>query len=68
MTRLLPAACALGLIALLVAAPRAAQTPAAAAPEVAAHAGALFTTADNCMACHNNLVTPLGQDVSIGST
>ena len=58
----------LWLLALLVAAPRAAQTPAAAAPAVAAHAGALFTTSDNCMACHNNLVTPLGEDVSIGST
>jgi hypothetical protein len=68
MTRLLPAACVLWLLALLVAAPRAAQTSAAAAPVVRSHTGALFATSDNCMACHNNLVTPLGEDVSIGST
>ena len=68
MRRLLPAACVLWLLALFVAVPRAAQAPAAAARATAAHAGALFTTSDNCMACHNNLVTPLGEDVSIGST
>ncbi len=28
----------------------------------------LFQTADACMACHNGLVTPSGEDVSIGST
>ncbi len=27
----------------------------------------LFTHSDNCVACHNNLVTPSGEDVSIGS-
>lgn len=27
---------------------------------------ALFATADNCMACHNGLTTPDGEDVSIG--
>ncbi len=27
----------------------------------------LFQTANTCMACHNNLVTPSGQDVSIGT-
>ena len=27
---------------------------------------ALFATADNCMACHNGLITPAGDDVSIG--
>lgn len=26
----------------------------------------LFITADNCMNCHNNLVTPAGEDISIG--
>jgi len=26
----------------------------------------LFQSADNCMNCHNNLVTPSGEDVSIG--
>jgi hypothetical protein len=28
--------------------------------------GTLFQTSDNCMACHNNLTTPSGEDVSIG--
>jgi len=34
-----------------------------------AHAvdGGLFQTAETCMVCHNNLVAPSGQDVSIGS-
>jgi hypothetical protein len=27
----------------------------------------LFHTSDNCMACHNGLITPSGEDVSIGS-
>ena len=33
-----------------------------------AHAGPLFQTADNCMACHNGLTSAAGEDVSIGST
>ena len=32
----------------------------------AAKAHSLFQTADGCMACHNGLVTPSGEDVSIG--
>lgn len=28
--------------------------------------GSLFATADQCMACHNNLVSPSGRDISIG--
>ena len=32
------------------------------------HAGPLFQTADNCMACHNGLISPSGEDVSIGSS
>jgi hypothetical protein len=28
----------------------------------------LFTHSENCVACHNNLVAPSGEDVSIGST
>jgi len=27
----------------------------------------LFTHSENCVACHNSLVTPAGEDVSIGS-
>jgi hypothetical protein len=33
---------------------------------VAAQVPQLFVTADRCMACHNGLVTPDGEDVSIG--
>lgn len=33
-----------------------------------AHRGPLFQTADNCMACHNGLITSSGEDVSIGSS
>jgi hypothetical protein len=29
-------------------------------------AGALFQTSDRCIACHNGLTTPLGEDISIG--
>src|SRR6185436_10364164 len=28
----------------------------------------LFTTADDCMACHNSLRAPSGEDVSIGAS
>jgi len=34
---------------------------------VAAARGPLFETSQSCMACHNGLVTPAGEDVSIGS-
>ncbi len=33
----------------------------------AAPPGPLFVTSDQCMACHNGLVTPFGADISIGS-
>ena len=32
------------------------------------HAGMIFKTADDCLACHNSLTTPSGEDVSIGSS
>ena len=31
-----------------------------------AHAGVSFATSDNCVACHNGLTAPSGEDVSIG--
>jgi len=31
-----------------------------------ASAGDLFLTSDNCMACHNGMISPQGQDLSIG--
>jgi len=41
----------------------AALEPQGAPPAVVS---ALFQTSDDCIACHNNLVTPSGEDVSIG--
>ena len=42
--------------------------PAAAARLRRAHAAAgLFAHSENCVACHNNLSTPAGEDVSIGA-
>ncbi|HJX51563.1 MAG TPA: hypothetical protein VJ801_02245, partial [Polyangia bacterium] len=37
-----------------------------ASPRALAAAAELFLTSDNCMACHNGLSTPKGEDVSIG--
>jgi hypothetical protein len=37
-----------------------------AAPATPAHAGVSFATSDNCLACHNGLTAPSGEDVSIG--
>ena len=42
-----------------------ASAQAAHAPEVSNDA--LFQTGDRCFACHSNLTTPSGEDVSIGS-
>lgn len=40
-----------------------------AAPQLAAPAAEdLFQTADQCMACHNGLIAPGGEDVSIGAS
>jgi hypothetical protein len=54
-------ACAVWVVAVLVAHPVAQVRPAAAA-----HANLSFETSDSCLACHNGLTTPDGQDVSIG--
>ena len=48
--------------ALLIAQPH--SPPTAAAKETTAEA--LFRTADGCLACHNGLVGPAGEDISIG--
>ncbi len=52
-------------------APQSAPQPATghqppAQPAQAIAPGSLFATADQCLACHNNLVSPSGRDVSIG--
>ncbi len=65
----LSAAFAAWLLALLLT-----QQPGAAAPQVAeqplpmpaAHSDGLFLTSHDCVACHNGLTTPAGEDVSIG--
>jgi hypothetical protein len=44
----------------------AAATAAPAAGAEPLEPGTLFQASDNCMACHNNLTTPTGEDVSIG--
>lgn len=84
MRRLLTLAAALWLLSLVTTAvprdgldtpgPSGQGTPSQAAKELPAasvaraHAGELFQTSDNCMACHNSLTTPSGEDVSIGSS
>ena len=50
---------------LLMGGPRATDT--AMASEAADGAHARFATSDTCIACHNGLTTPAGEDVSIGS-
>jgi len=45
--------------------PSARQSAAAADPHAAAP-GVTFETSDNCLACHNGLTAPSGEDVSIG--
>ena len=66
-SRSLSAIAAVWAVALLVAAPHAQQT-APAHPAVAGHDAERFQTAENCVACHNGLVTPSGEDVSIGAS
>jgi len=50
------------LLSVAVQNPMAAQTRQVAA----AHAAVSFETSDSCLACHNGLTTPDGEDVSIG--
>src|SRR5690349_11053108 len=74
MKRILPLACAVWLLALFTEAPRAAQTAETAEGGVKPNAQqllrnlSLFTTSENCVACHNVLTTPQGEDVSIGAS
>jgi hypothetical protein len=81
MTRMLPLASVIWLLAFFIAVPGAQQAqppgqgntpplpgartvPAPANP----HPESLFTPSENCVACHNVLTTPSGEDVSIGAT
>lgn len=66
MKRLLLLATTLWLLTIATEWPHA-QGP-AAKPAVKAHQNLdLFTHSDNCIACHNNLASPAGEDVSIGT-
>ena len=66
-SRSLSAIAAAWAVVLLVSAPHAQQTR-PAHPAVSGHDPARFQTAENCVACHNGLVTPSGEDVSIGAS
>ena len=73
MNRILPLACAVWMLALFLATPHAAQTTAEAPKGGAAtpkgHLDlSLFTHSENCVACHNNLMSASGEDVSIGAS
>ena len=66
-------ACATPLCAFLLATPHAAQTAANRVEDGTRtqrkHQNlSLFTHSENCVACHNTLVAPSGEDVSIGAT
>jgi hypothetical protein len=71
--RALPLVSAVWLVSVLIALPSAQSTPPVPAPPQAAVAGhphegvPLFAPSDTCVACHNNLVAPTGEDVSIGT-
>jgi hypothetical protein len=63
--RLLFSLISMGCVSILaVPAHEAAQRPARPNP----HTGSVFRTSHDCMACHNGLTTPTGEDVSIGSS
>jgi hypothetical protein len=65
--RLLPLACTLWILAVFAASPNARET--SRSWEQNPHPDlSLFTHSDNCLACHNTLLSPDGEDVSIGAT
>ena len=63
MLKLLPLALAAWVVAFLNVAPPAAQETHVRP----AHTDVAFKTSDTCLACHNGLRTPAGEDVSIGA-
>src|SRR6188768_296264 len=65
--RLLPLACTLWILAVFAVSPNARET--SRSRERNPHPDlSLFTHSDNCLACHNTLMSPSGEDVSIGAT
>ena len=66
--RALPLTCLAWLVTTVVVTTHA-QQPASSTRAKKAHADlSLFTHSDDCVACHNGLTTPSGEDVSIGAT
>src|SRR5512134_2056305 len=66
--RLLPLACALWVVS-FIASPGARVGAQSARNQGGPHQDlSLFAHSDNCVACHNNLIAPNGEDVSIGAT
>jgi hypothetical protein len=67
--RLVPLACMLWLVSFLMASPSARGDAQSARGPRAPHQDlSLFTHSENCVACHNSLLAPNGEDVSIGAT
>ncbi len=65
---LLPFACTALMLSIFLMAPRADDRQPAAARASSPHLDlTLFAHSEDCVACHNNLVTPAGDDVSIGA-
>src|SRR5262245_57871448 len=60
-------ACAVWLVSTLSSAPAAERASSESAKRPHQDLS-LFTTSQDCVACHNNLTTPAGEDVSIGSS
>jgi hypothetical protein len=72
MTKAVSRAIGLWMCAVLFATPRAdaRQSPSAPLPSkpVGRADTAMFAPSPDCLACHNNLVAPTGEDVSIGAS
>ena len=70
--RLMPLSATLWMLAIWLSTPRAAQVTAETAEGGVRRTGhlnvSLFAHSEECMACHNNLQSPAGEDVSIGAT
>lgn len=66
-TRWLPIVSVVWLLSLLIAAPLAQRDATRARADAAHQDLSLFAHSDTCIACHNNLTTAQGEDVSIGS-
>ena len=69
-----PLAAVSWMLVVVMPAPRAQETPTGSSSgaqtrsgaTTPAHASVSFATSDDCVACHNGLTTPSGEDVSIG--